>query len=140
MGLEDRRSTPTGWLGTWRIDHWAEAVAQGAHAPRLLLHDLGFGADPGPYLPRSPYTPLIHGRTVAGVGMTGGYGCTRVVSPEPLVVVHKRDASAIGAAGIDSTGSVFEWIRRLYARRPSARIENERGNACAHGRQRIRSA
>ncbi|MFC0680324.1 FAD-dependent oxidoreductase [Lysobacter korlensis] len=102
-------------LGTWRIDHWADAVAQGEHAARVLLHDLGFGADPGPYLPRSPYTALIHGRTVAGVGMTGGYGSARVVAPDPLVVVHKEDDDSIGAVGIDATASVFEWIPRLHS-------------------------
>ena len=104
-----------GPLGSWRIDHWADAVAQGEHAARILLHDFGHGADPGPYLPRSPYTALIHGTTIAAVGMTAAPASARLVTAEPLVVAHESDGVVVGAAGIDAAPAVFEWIPRLHA-------------------------
>lgn len=96
----------------WRIDHWADAAAQGEHAARTLLHDLGLSADPGPYLPRSPYTANIHGSVVAAVGRTGADGT--LVSTDPLVVVHERDGVPHGASGLDAVPAVFSWMDRLH--------------------------
>ncbi|MFT4135476.1 FAD-dependent oxidoreductase [Microbacterium sp.] len=96
----------------WRIDHWADAAAQGEHAARTVLHDLGLAADPGPYLPRSPYTANIHGSVVAAVGRTGADGT--LVSTDPLVVVHEHDGVARGASGVDAVPAVFSWMDRLH--------------------------
>ena len=101
-------------LGTWRIDHWADAAAQGQHAARTLLHDLRLATDPGPYLPRSPYTALIHGTTVAAVGITGPHASARIVTAEPLAVAYENDGVVVGAAGIDASPAVFQWIPRLH--------------------------
>jgi 3-phenylpropionate/trans-cinnamate dioxygenase ferredoxin reductase subunit len=43
-------------LGAWRIDHWSDAAAQGEHAARTMLADLGAGTHPGDYQPRAPFT------------------------------------------------------------------------------------
>ena len=102
-------------LGTWRIDHWADAVAQGEHAARVLLHDFELGTDPGRYLPRSPHVAFVHGMTVAAVGMTGAPVSARVVSQEPLVVVDEGDVGVVGAAGLDALPDVMEWTHRLHA-------------------------
>jgi 3-phenylpropionate/trans-cinnamate dioxygenase ferredoxin reductase subunit len=106
-------------LGTWRIDHWADAAAQGEHAARALLHALELAADPGPYLPRSPYAAVVHGKAITAVGFTGGHAPGRVVSSQPLVVVHEHRGVPVGATGVDAAPAVFEWGPQLYARRVS---------------------
>ncbi len=53
----------------YRMDHWDDAVAQGAHAARALLHDLHGGDDPGPYRHVSGFTVNVHGVTLSGAGV-----------------------------------------------------------------------
>src|SRR5699024_8354754 len=53
---------------SYRIDHWDDSTAQGAHAARALLYDLGSDDDPGTYLPVSPFSARIHGHTLTGPG------------------------------------------------------------------------
>src|SRR5699024_6782995 len=53
---------------SYRIDHWDDSTAQGAHAARALLYDLGSDDDPGTYLPVSPFSARIHGHTLTGAG------------------------------------------------------------------------
>ncbi|MFT4215313.1 MAG: NAD(P)/FAD-dependent oxidoreductase [Microbacterium sp.] len=96
----------------WRIDHWADAAAQGEHAARTVLHDLFAAADPGPYLPRSPYTATVHGAVVAAVGRADADGT--VVSSEPLVVAHSDDGVVHGVSGVDAVPAVFGWMSRLH--------------------------
>ncbi|MFT4231002.1 MAG: NAD(P)/FAD-dependent oxidoreductase [Microbacterium sp.] len=96
----------------WRIDHWADAAAQGEHAARTLLHDLGVGADPGRYLPRSLHTVTVHGVVVAAAGRAQGAGS--VVSTDPLVVLHDVGGVAHGVAGVDAVAEVFAWTNRLH--------------------------
>ncbi|MFE7043817.1 FAD-dependent oxidoreductase [Streptomyces atratus] len=102
-------------LGTWRIDHWADAAAQGQHAANVLLHNLNLATDPGPYRPRSPHTSLVHGNTVAAIGLTGARTPGQVLTSEPLVVVHEHQGVPIGAAGVNAVPAVFEWTARLYS-------------------------
>ncbi|MHA7133736.1 FAD-dependent oxidoreductase [Oerskovia turbata] len=100
-------------LGTWRVDHWEDGAAQGAHAARVLLHRVGRGEDPGPYRPRSAYLALVYGRMVSGVGHTGLPG-TPVAGAEGLVVVHERGGVVVGASGLDAVGAVYGWGGRLH--------------------------
>lgn len=99
-------------LGTWRIDHWQDASAQGAHAAEVALHDLGLGDDPGPYRPRSPFMAMVYGRTIAGVGLTGDGG--RLVAGDEFVVHHERQGTVVGVTGIDAVGTVYRWGQRLH--------------------------
>jgi 3-phenylpropionate/trans-cinnamate dioxygenase ferredoxin reductase subunit len=101
-------------LGTWRIDHWADAAAQGEHAARTLLSDLRLAPDPGPYLPRSSHASIVHGKTIAAIGFTGVHSKARVATSRPLVVVHEHHGVPVGAAGIDAAPAVFEWAPYLY--------------------------
>lgn len=102
-------------LGTWRIDHWAEATAQGEHAARAILADLGVSADPGRYWPRAPFTSIIGGSIVAGAGLISSGLSTRIESVDPLVFVHEHNGVPMGAIGMDAAPLVFSWIPKLYA-------------------------
>lgn len=100
-------------LGTWRIDHWEDAAAQGAHAARAALHDLGLADDPGTYLPRSPYMAMVHGLMVSGVGTTAAAQAIPEHGNE-LVVRHEKNGAVVGVTGIDAVGTVYAWGQRLH--------------------------
>lgn len=102
-------------LGTWRIDHWEDAAAQGAHAALVALYDLGIGDDPGAYLPRSPYMAMVHGRVISGVGYTGGPR-SRLEDGDEFVVRHEDGGTGTvtGVTGIDAVSTVYQWAQRLY--------------------------
>lgn len=100
-------------LGRWRIDHWADAVAQGEHAARTLLHDLDRGADPGPYLPTSIFTAAIHGVTICGAGLPGDGATEHVLAGDPLLVAFDRDTTPAGLAGIDALTGLLAATARL---------------------------
>lgn len=100
-------------LGAWRIDHWEDAAAQGAHAARVALHDLGLDAAPDPYLPRSPYLALVYGHAVAGVGSTVG-AVSRLEEGDEFIVRHERSGTVIGVTGIDVVGTVSQWGPQLH--------------------------
>lgn len=53
----------------YRVDHWDAATAQGAHAARTLLHDLGSGPDPGPYVPSTGFTLILYRQAIASYGV-----------------------------------------------------------------------
>ncbi len=111
-------------LGTYRIDHWDDATAQGAHAATTLLHDFGLADDPGPYLPYSWFSARIHGHTLTGAGHPGLADATQTVSADPLLVVHERNGVPIAATGVDAAPLVLQWKKRLFTpdeqRSPSA--------------------
>lgn len=100
-------------LGTWRIDHWDDSAAQGAHAALMLLHELGQGEDPGPYRPRSAYMSMIYGKMISGVGYTG-HPQARVQDSEEFIVLHGSDETVVGASGIDAFGSIYQWGQQLH--------------------------
>jgi 3-phenylpropionate/trans-cinnamate dioxygenase ferredoxin reductase subunit len=102
-------------VGTWRIDHWSDAAAQGEHAARAALHDLGAAASPGRYVPRSLFTAAVYGATVAAAGLIGEGLPARVLSTDPLVTLHERDNIAVGAAGLNALPTVLSLARRLQA-------------------------
>lgn len=89
-------------IGRWRIDHWTDAVAQGQHAARTLLHDLGAGDGQGSYLPRSLFTAAVHGVALAGAGLPGEGAAERDLSHDPLLMAFDRDTAMTGLAGIDA--------------------------------------
>ncbi|MEX1079149.1 MAG: FAD-dependent oxidoreductase [Homoserinimonas sp.] len=101
-------------IGTWRIDHWAEAVAQGEHAARTILADLGLGTDPGQYSPRAPFTAVLSGSMIAGAGLTGINVPSRIVSADPLVVVNEHEGVPVGIIGVDAASAVFDWMPKLH--------------------------
>lgn len=105
-------------LGTWRIDHWDDGAAQGAHAAQTLLHALGRSEDPGPYRPRSAYMAMIHGRVIAGVGFTARPEDAPIEGAEEFVVVHEHGDVVVGASGIDAVGAVYQWGQRLHETSP----------------------
>ena len=115
-------------LGAWRIDHWSDAAAQGEHAARTLLADLGAGEQPGSYQPRAPFTATVHGAMIAGAGLTDTRTDTRIDSSEPLVVIRQHGPVPVGVLGLDAAPAVFgPWLLaggRCLARaatRPPAR-------------------
>lgn len=72
--------------GSYRIDHWDDAEAQGTHAARTLLHALDRAEDPGPFRPRSPWSARVHGHQLAGFGHPVPGTVERVVEADPLLV------------------------------------------------------
>lgn len=101
-------------LGTYRIDHWDDAAAEGAHAATALLHDLGLADDPGPYLPNSPFSARIHGRTLAGVGHPGLGTTLHVASTDPLLIVHHHGDTPVAAIGLDAGQLIHRWTPHLH--------------------------
>lgn len=100
-------------LGAWRIDHWEDAAAQGAHAAQVALYDLGLGDDPGIYLPRSPYMAMVYGQMISGVGYTGEAEA-HLEDGEEFVARYEIDGTVVGVTGIDAVGTVYQWGQRLH--------------------------
>lgn len=103
-------------LGTWRIDHWDDAAAQGEHAAQAALHDLGLGDDPGPYLPRSPYMAMIYGQMISGIGLTS-HAETYLHDGDEFVVRHEANGTVVGVSGIDAIESIYQWGSCLHEER-----------------------
>lgn len=100
-------------LGTWRIDHWEDGAAQGAHAAAMVLASLGHAPDPGPYRPRSPFTAQVHGRTVAGAGLTPPASLRRASDDAGLTLHEHRDV-VVGVSGLDAVAAVYRWSPLLH--------------------------
>lgn len=66
-------AAPALWHGRVHIDHWDAAAAQGAHAAKVLLHDLGLGDDPGPWIAKTGFTLMAHGAVVSARGVRGAH-------------------------------------------------------------------
>ncbi|UWF77791.1 MULTISPECIES: hypothetical protein [Microbacterium] len=103
----------------YRIDHCDDSVAQGAHAAKTLLHDLGLEDDPGIYLPSSPFSARVHGHTLVGAGYPALGSSTQIVSADPLLTAHYLGDTLVALTGIDATGLVRDWIPRLHRRAPT---------------------
>jgi NADPH-dependent 2,4-dienoyl-CoA reductase/sulfur reductase-like enzyme len=98
----------------YRIDHWDDAEAQGAHAARTLLHDLGLGEDPGAYRPLAPWSARIHGRQLAGFGHRLPGAQERIVSEDPLLVEFVDEAGdACAVLGLDAGRMLRDHGRSL---------------------------
>ena len=94
-------------LDAWRIDHWEDAAAQGAHAARAALHDLGVSDDPGPYM------AMVYGQMISGVGYTAGADA-HLEAGEEFIVRHETDGIVVGVTGIDAVGTVYQWGQQLH--------------------------
>ncbi|MDZ4233832.1 MAG: FAD-dependent oxidoreductase [Dietzia sp.] len=106
---------------SYRIDHWDDATAQGAHAAKALLHDLGLTEDPGPYLPTSIYSARIHGHTLVGAGHPAIGTSTQVMSSEPLLVAHCLERTPVALIGIDPGHLLHDHATHLHQQIPSHR-------------------
>lgn len=98
----------------YRIDHWDDSTAQGAHAAQALLHDLGMAADPGTYLPVSTFSVRIHGHTLIGAGHPALGTGTRVMSTDPLLAAHYLGDTPVALTGIDAAPLLREQIPSLH--------------------------
>lgn len=58
--------------GARRAENWTSAVAQGRHAGRSVLHDLGLGEAPEPFSELPLYTTKMYGTKLTLLGETGG--------------------------------------------------------------------
>lgn len=101
-------------LGAYRIDHWDDAAAQGAHAAHTLLHDHGLGDDPGAYRPVSTFTSSIHGHILTGAGHPSPGTTARLVSSDPTLVIHEHAEVPVAATGLDAVALVHQWAPRLH--------------------------
>ncbi|QVQ51376.1 FAD-dependent oxidoreductase [Spiractinospora alimapuensis] len=102
---------------TYRVDHWDDASAQGTHAALALVHDLGWGDDPGPYRPRSGYVSRVYDATLSGAGHVGVGTTERVVAQSPPLAVHERaDGVPTGVVGLNAGSEVRAWASRLHTR------------------------
>ena len=51
-----------------RSEHWGQALAQGRHAARVILHDLALGADPAPFVAPESFATRLHGKAITVLG------------------------------------------------------------------------
>ena len=100
-------------LGTWRLDHWADAAAQGAHAAAALLHDHTGQPDHGPYRPRRSYGALIHGIAITGIGYTATGEARSVPGPD-LVVEHTLNGAVVGIVAVDAVTAAHQRAEGLH--------------------------
>ncbi|WGH82683.1 FAD/NAD(P)-binding oxidoreductase [Auritidibacter ignavus] len=99
---------------SYRIDHWDDATAQGTHAAQTVLHDLGFGDDPGPYLPTSTFSVRVHGRTLTGAGHPALGTSTRALSTDPFLIAHHLGDTPVALTGIDAAGPLRQHLPGLH--------------------------
>lgn len=99
---------------SYRVDHWEDSAAQGRHAARALLFDLGSGADPGTYLPASGFSALVQGRSLMGVGHPRLASHRHVIAAEPLLVGHYLDDILVAMTGINAAAPMREWAPHLH--------------------------
>jgi 3-phenylpropionate/trans-cinnamate dioxygenase ferredoxin reductase subunit len=96
----------------WRIDHWADAAAQGTHAAHTLLHELTGSADPGPYRPVSIHSAQIHDQLLMAAGNTGPG--TQVTTTDSGLQMHHRNGSIVGVAALNDPLGVHSFTGRLH--------------------------
>lgn len=92
-----------------RVDHWDDAVAQGAHVARSMLHDLSMGEDPGPYRPVSGYSVSMYGSSLTGVGIRapGTRTRTETAAEGGLVTTFAESTGGVtGAVGWKATRAI----------------------------------
>jgi NADPH-dependent 2,4-dienoyl-CoA reductase/sulfur reductase-like enzyme len=92
--------------GPTRVDHWTEAEAQGRHAARSALHDIGVADDPGAHALSAAFSSRIHGATLSGWGVA--HPETRWSQPIPGVTmsVGVTLGRTTVAAGLDAAAAV----------------------------------
>ncbi|MBM7502945.1 FAD-dependent oxidoreductase [Agromyces aurantiacus] len=91
-----------------RVDHWADAEAQGRHAARAMLHDLLDAPDPGGYRFDATFSSRIHGATLSGWGVAHpGIRWTQPLAGVAMSVGAVR-GEVVTAVGIDAGAAVRE--------------------------------
>lgn len=106
--------------GLFRIDHWDDAAAQGAHVARTMLHDQGSGRDPGTYHAVTAYVVSVYGSSLMGAGITGSDAVahTMPAGDDGLVTTFAgRDGTMTGAVGWQATREVHAIRQELALRR-----------------------
>lgn len=98
----------------WRIDHWSDAEAQGAHAARSVLASVGLADSPGTYRPHAIYSAQLHQHLYVAAGHTGRFGTVRAASTAPLVLTHERAGRLVGVSGLDSGADVMALVPHLH--------------------------
>lgn len=110
----------------WRIDHWDDALAQGAHAARSVLFDLGLKEDPGPYRPRALYSAQIQDHLYFVAGHTSPLGTPRTLTTSPLVLAHEDAGRLLAVAGLDAAAEVMDLVPQLHA--PTVDVAHSRNS------------
>jgi len=107
--------------GPIRIDHWDDSAAQGAHAARTLLHDLGMGEDPGPYVPVAGFTLMVHGAVAAarGIRLAEGVEERREIDGGLLTEFSGEGGGLAGVAGWNAGAHVSRAAARLGVGSPA---------------------
>ncbi|QZY50731.1 FAD-dependent oxidoreductase [Leucobacter tenebrionis] len=111
-------AAPRTAAGILRVDHWDAAAAQGAHAARALLHDLGAGEDPGPYLPVSGFTLMAHGAAIAARGVRAEGAAEEEVALDGGGLLTRfigADGRVTGVAGWNAGARVAAEAARIVA-------------------------
>ncbi|WP_405218303.1 NAD(P)/FAD-dependent oxidoreductase [Agrococcus sp. Ld7] len=107
--------------GSWhRIDHWDDAMAQGAHAARTILHDLGEGEDPGPYRAASGFSLNVYGTSIMGVGTVSPnavVGTARSREGSIVTTFRDGDGCVTGAVGLSAAREILAIKAELAGRR-----------------------
>jgi NADPH-dependent 2,4-dienoyl-CoA reductase/sulfur reductase-like enzyme len=102
--------------GTFRIDHWDAAVAQGRHAAWTLLHDREGAPDPGPYVPDSGYLLNLYRVPIAVYGVAMPTATQRHETPASGGIITEfrgGDGNLIAVAGLAAGGSLRGRLEQL---------------------------
>jgi 3-phenylpropionate/trans-cinnamate dioxygenase ferredoxin reductase subunit len=108
--------------GARRAENWASAIAQGRHAGRSVLHDLGLGEALGPFSELPVYTTKMYGTKLTLLGETGGalhQSHITGTAPDPLTLFtddqdRLRGAVAVGLPRMED--SLVEAVRNRQLR------------------------
>ena len=96
-----------------RVEHYSNAVDQGAHAARALL------GDPGRFEPVPSFWCHLYGRKLRAVGFTGARFDTHLVAREPdgrFLAEYRRDGTVVGAVTAGFTHSLAHYRELIAAR------------------------
>jgi 3-phenylpropionate/trans-cinnamate dioxygenase ferredoxin reductase subunit len=98
-----------------RVEHWDNAVRQGAHAARRLL--AASAEDVGPYTPIPWFWSDQYGLKIQVVGSTFGHDEVRIVESDTtsgrLLALYRRQDRLVAALGIANVGKVVRYRRLL---------------------------
>lgn len=102
-----------------RVEHWNHAVAQGRHAARTLLHDIGRGDDPGAFGELPSYSTRLHGTRVNVVSHPRAFTRETVVDGDPaegrftvaLTDEHDRLVRVVGIGGARTVNALKNAVQ-----------------------------
>ena len=105
-----------------RSEHWGQALAQGRHAARVILHDLALGADPGPFVAPESFATRLHGKAITVLGRPGPDVREVVLAGSPeddavTVGLVDRDDRLVGAVALGSPRTLNKLRSLVSARR-----------------------